>query len=531
MRKSFLISGLFIVLLFAALSWQLPSARFLFAVSVVIYALGLYDILQRRHTILRNFPVLGHFRFLLELIRPEIQQYFIEGYADGKPFSREQRAVVYQRSKLSVDTVAFGTQLDVYKVGSEWIDHSLQPAAKMTHEPRVVIGNEQCSKPYSASLFNISAMSFGSLSKNAILALNKGAQLGGFIQDTGEGGLTEYHLRNGGDITWEIGSGYFGCRTLDGKFSEEKFTEKAVLPNVKMIEVKLSQGAKPGHGGILPAAKVSQEIANIRGVKMGEDCVSPAMHTAFDSPLSLMQFIATLRRLSGGKPVGFKLCVGKKREFFAICKAMLQTGITPDFITVDGSEGGTGAAPLEFANWVGTPLNEGLTFVHNTLVGIGLRDKVRIIASGKVITGFDIAAKIALGADLCNTGRGMMFAVGCIQALRCNTNRCPTGVATQDLSLMKGLDVQDKSTRVFNYHRLTIDSFLEVLAAVGLTSPQELRPWHILRRINDTQIRHYNEIYEYIEPGALLRPDPPAWYHQHWLSASPESFHHSAATV
>jgi glutamate synthase domain-containing protein 2 len=524
MRIKFLLVGFFILAFLGGLSAIYPSAGVFALIAFVLYIIGIHDLFQKKHSILRTFPVIGHIRYLLELIRPEIQQYFIEGYADGKPFSREQRAVVYQRAKLDIDTTPFGTQLDLYSVGTEWIDHSIAPKPKLKEFPKVKIGNEQCKKPYMASLFNVSAMSYGSLSKNAVMALNRGAKLGGFIQDTGEGSLTPYHLKHGGDLTWQIASGYFGCRTPEGKFDPEKFQKKATLENVKMIEIKLSQGAKPGHGGILPGKKVTPEIAEIRGVPPGVDCISPPAHSAFRTPLEMMAFIAQLRELSGGKPIGFKLCIGKKHEFLAICKAMLQTKIYADFITVDGSEGGTGAAPLEFTNWVGTPLNEGLTFVQNSLVGAGLRDKVKIIASGKVITGFDIAAKLSLGADVCNSARGMMFAIGCIQALRCNTNQCPTGVATQDPHLVEGLVVADKSQRVANYHRQTLDSFLDVLAAAGLSSPQDLEPHLIQRRINDTEVLAYDKIYRYLEPGALLADKVPSSFEFSWKAAQAESF-------
>jgi glutamate synthase domain-containing protein 2 len=524
MQKKFLFYGFIFICALGLFSLIYREAGLLFFLAVALYIVGIHDIFQKKHAILRTYPVIGHVRYLLELIRPEIQQYFIEGYSDGKPFSREQRAVVYQRAKVDVDTTPFGTQLDLYAVGAEWIDHSISPKPKMTSEPRVLIGNEQCSKPYSASLFNISAMSFGSISKNAVAALNRGAKLGGFIQDTGEGSLTKYHLMYGGDITWQVATGYFGCRTLEGKFDRSKFQEKAILENVKMIEIKLSQGAKPGHGGILPAAKITPEIAEIRGIPMGVDCISPAAHTAFTTPSGMMAFVSELRKLSGGKPIGFKLCVGKRHEFLAICKAMMKTGVVVDFITVDGAEGGTGAAPLEFTNWMGTPLNEGLNFVHNSLVGCGLRKKIKIIASGKVITGFDIAAKLAMGADLCNTARGMMFAVGCIQALRCNTNQCPTGVATQDPDLVRGLDVIDKSVRVSNYHRLTISSFLDVLAAAGLSNPSELHPHLVQRRINDTEVLHYDQIYHYLREGELLSGPVPERFKGAWERANPETF-------
>lgn len=491
---------------------------------IPLFGLGMWDVLQTKHSIRRNFPLIGHGRYLLEQIRPEINQYFIESNWDGMPFNRSKRSVVYQRAKGQTDTVPFGTQTDVYSTGYEWINHSLVPKPVLKEGPRVLIGGKDCRQPYSASVFNISAMSYGSLSNNAVRALNKGAKLGGFYHNTGEGGLSPYHLENGGDIVWQIGTGYFGCRDADGNFDEENFKKRAHLPQVKMIELKLSQGAKPGHGGILPAAKVTAEIAQIRGVSQGKDVLSPPAHTAFSTPRGLLEFIARLRELSGGKPVGFKLCLGKHREFLAICKAMLQTGILPDFITVDGGEGGTGAAPMEFSDSVGTPLNDGLIFIHNALVGIGVRDQIKIICSGKVTTGFAIASKLALGADLCNSARGMMFALGCIQALRCNNNTCPTGVATQDLDLVKGLNVGDKSVRVKNFHHATVHSFLEVIAAAGLSHPSELRPWHIQRRVSAWEVKHYGEIYPYIESNALLGAEAPQAYARPWTAANAESF-------
>lgn len=492
-------------------------------VAFPLVAIGYADLFQKKQTIRRNFPVIGNFRYLFELIRPEINQYFVESNIDGKPFSRERRSLIYQRSKGVTDTVPFGTQQDVYAANYEWVNHSLAPKAILKEEPRVRIGGKDCKQPYEASIFNVSAMSYGSLSRTAVLALNKGAKIGGFYHNTGEGGLSPYHLEPGGDIVWQIGTGYFSARGPDGKFSEEEFKKRAVYPQVKMIEIKLSQGAKPGHGGILPASKVTKEIAEIRGVPMGEDVLSPPGHTAFDSPEGLLRFVKRLRDLSGGKPVGFKLCVGKRREFFAIVKAMLSTGIRPDFITVDGGEGGTGAAPLEFSNSVGTPLSEGLVFVHNALVGAGVREEIRIIASGHVTTGFALLTKMALGADLCNSARGMMFALGCIQALRCNNNTCPTGVATQDPALYKGLDVGDKSARVAHFHHATVHSFLEVLAAAGLAHPRDIRPWHVQRRITTTEVRHYGELFDFLAPGELLT-DPPEAYSRAWSQAGPGSW-------
>ncbi len=486
--------------------------------------LGLYDVLQTKQTIRRNFPVIGHGRYLMEMIRPEINQYFVESNWDGMPFNRGMRSIVYQRSKNQLDTLPFGTQMNVYAEGYEWINHSLAPLAPLKEEPRVKVGGKDCKKPYSASIFNISAMSYGALSKAAILALNSGAKKDHFYHNTGEGGLSPYHLEPGGDLVWQVGTGYFSCRDKDGRFSPSLFEKRANLPNVKMIEIKLSQGAKPGHGGILPAKKVTHEISEIRGVPMGIDVLSPPAHTAFNSPEGLLGFLKLLRDLSGGKPVGFKMCLGKHREFFAICKAMIKTDIFPDFITIDGGEGGTGAAPLEFSDSVGTPLVDAMIFVHNALVGINLRDQIRLIVSGKVTTGFSIASKLALGADICNSARGMMFALGCIQALRCNSNTCPAGVATQDLELVGGLNVPDKAQRVANFHRGTVHSFLEVLAAAGLALPSDLRPWHIHRRITSSEVKNYSEIYKYIETGSLLKPEPPAPYARPWICADSTSF-------
>lgn len=524
MRKLFWIISIALFSAVGAVSFFWPPVLTSLFALVPLFGLGVADIAQKRQSIRRNFPVIGHGRYLLEMIRPEINQYFIESNWDGMPFNREQRSVVYQRAKGVTDTLPFGTQTDVYRAGYEWINHSLAPKPVLHEAPRIRIGGRDCKQPYLASLFNVSAMSYGSLSQNAILALNRGAKLGGFYHNTGEGGLSPYHLQEGGDIVWQVGTGYFGCRDKTGNFSPEEFRKRAILPQVKMIEIKLSQGAKPGHGGILPARKVTPEIAEIRGVEMGKDVLSPPAHTAFSSPRGLLEFVAKLRELSGGKPVGFKLCLGKHREFLAICKAMLESGILPDFITVDGGEGGTGAAPVEFADSVGTPLNDGLIFVHNALNGIGVRDQVRIICSGKITTGFSLASKLALGADLCNSARGMLFAIGCIQALRCNSNTCPTGVATQDPELVKGLHVGDKSARVRNFHHATLHSFLEVLAASGLDHPSELRPWHIQRRVSEYEVRHYGEIYPYIENGALLRGEVPKAYARPWEAADASTF-------
>ena len=480
MRNIFMLVSVCVFAVVFGLGFFWP--HFLLALIIVIplFLLGVLDMTQKKQAIRRNFPILGHFRYLFEEVRPEIQQYFVENNSDGMPFSREARSVVYQRAKGALDTLPFGTQHDVYSVGYEWINHSLAPKKTLTEDPRVRIGGPDCKKPYMAAHLNVSAMSYGSLSHAAVLALNQGAQMGSFYHNTGEGGLTPYHQQNGGDLTWQIGTGYFSCRNKDGSFDPKLFQERASLDQVKMIEIKLSQGAKPGHGGILPAAKVTEEISKIRGVEMGKDVISPPAHSAFSTPLEMLLFIQKLRELSGGKPVGFKLCVGKRREFFSIVKAMIKTGITPDFITVDGGEGGTGAAPLEFSNSIGTPLNDGIIFVHNALVGSGLRDRIKIIASGKVTKGFHIASKIAIGADLCNSARGMLFSLGCIQALRCNSNKCPTGIATQRPDLVVGLDVTDKSVRVARFQHETIKSFLEVISACGLRMVPAV---HLISRI------------------------------------------------
>lgn len=513
------------VLAFAVLSLLFfPQLLWLLIILVPLLVLGWRDYTQTTHAVLRNFPIVGHGRYLLEKIRPEIHQYFVESDTEGVPFDRDQRSLVYQRSKDVRDTVPFGTKENVYETGYEWVNHSLAPRNVHGGDLRITIGGPDCTQPYSASIFNISAMSYGSLSANAVLALSQGAQMGEFAHNTGEGGISSHHIDGGGDLIWQIGTGYFGCRAEDGTFSAEKFRQNATLPNVKMIELKLSQGAKPGHGGILPAAKLTPEIAKIRGVPQGKDVLSPRGHSSFDTPIGLLEFIREMRELSGGKPVGFKLCVGKRREFLAICKAMVQTGITPDFIVVDGGEGGTGAAPLEFSNHVGAPLVDGLIFVHNALVGFDVRDKIKVIASGKVTSGFGMVKRLALGADACYSARGMMLALGCIQALKCNSNHCPVGVATQDPKLMDGLVPSAKNVRVASFHNETIESVCEILGAMGLSEPEALRPWHIMRRVSHTEIRHYGEIYEFIEPSALLAEPYPASYERACRAATAGSF-------
>jgi len=509
----------------AAGSYFSPAAYYGLLIVGPIVLLGTADMLQTKRAIRRNFPVIGHARFLLEEIRPEIQQYFIESNTDGKPFPREDRDVIYQRSKGERSTLPFGTQRDVYAEGYEWINHSMAPIEPDEMRPRVWIGADTCAQPYEASILNISAMSFGSLSSEAISALNIGAREGGFAHNTGEGSISPHHLQ-GGDLIWQVGTGYFGCRNEDGGFDPKKFAKNASRDVVKMIEIKISQGAKPGHGGILPAAKITPEIAEIRGVPLGQDVISPSSHTAFSTPVGLLEFVARLRDLSGGKPVGFKLCIGKRREFLAVCKAMLETGLHPDFITVDGGEGGTGAAPAEFSNSLGCPLIEGLTFVHNSLVGIGLRDRVKVIASGKVASGFDLVRRLALGADACYAARSMMMSMGCIQARRCNSNECPVGIATQNPSLRAGLVVATKSSRVDRYHAETVDAAMELLGAAGIASPVDLRPWHIIRRVSPLEIRHYGEIIDYLEPGKLLGEEIPSEFERAWKSASSTSFEH-----
>ncbi|AMP16411.1 FMN-binding glutamate synthase family protein [Collimonas pratensis] len=491
----------------------------------LLSALGIWDMNQRSHAILRNYPLMGHFRFLFEMIRPEMRQYFFESDNDGAPFTRKERSLVYQRAKGEVDSRPFGTELDVKMRGYEWVGHSLSPTIIASHDFRVTVGAERA-QPYSMSVFNVSAMSFGALSANAIRALNRGAKKGGFAHDTGEGSISPYHREFGGDLLWQIASGYFGCRNGDGSFNEEKFVAQATSPQVKMITVKLSQGAKPGHGGVLPAAKITPEISATRGVPMGVDCISPATHSSFSNPIGLLEFIQKLRTLSGDKPVGFKLCVGHPWEFFGIVKAMLQTGILPDFIVVDGSEGGTGAAPLEFVDHVGMPLQEGLLLVHNALVGAGLRDRIKIGASGKVITAFDLARTLAIGADWCNSARGFMFSLGCIQSQSCHTDRCPTGVATQDIGRQKALVVPDKAERVYRFHESTLHALQELVQAAGLPHASALRAHHIVRRTSDHEVKLMSDLLSYLQPGDLLNQNYryPV-FAKYWPISRAESFH------
>ena len=515
------------LLLFGFTFVAFDTGGFMALVCLGFAVLGVRDVRQRRHAVIRNYPVIGHLRYLLEFIRPEIRQYFIESDREAVPFSRQQRSLVYQRAKGDSDKRPFGSQLDTHATGYEWMNHSLAPTQLPTHDFRVTIGNggTSCTQPYEASIFNISAMSFGALSANAILALNGGAKRGRFAHDTGEGSISQHHRVHGGDLIWEIGSGYFGCRNDDGSFNEARFRDNACDPQVKMIELKLSQGAKPGHGGVLPGPKVTPEIAAARGVPVGVDCVSPAAHSAFSTPIEMMQFIERLRQLSGGKPTGFKLCIGHPWEWFAIAKAMLETGIVPDFIVVDGAEGGTGAAPLEFTDHVGAPLQEGLLLVHNTLVGLNLRSRVKLGCAGKVVSAFDIARMMALGADWCNAARGFMFALGCIQAQHCHTGHCPTGVATQDAQRQKALVVPTKSERVYNFHQQTLHALKELVQAAGLNHPGEISASHIVRRNSEHGVKLLANLLPYVEPGALLTGEMPHQvFRTYWPMAQAGSF-------
>jgi glutamate synthase domain-containing protein 2 len=512
-----LVLSLALVALFLALG--VPIAAAVFAIPVLV---GLYDLLQRRHSILRNYPILGHMRFALESVRPELQQYFIERNTDGRPYDRDTRTAIYERAKGVKDEQAYGTEREVNEPGYEWLLHSNAPIEPPKDQPRVRIGGPDCTKPYDMALLNVSAMSFGALSANAITALNRGAAAGGFAHDTGEGGLTDHH-RHGGDLVWEVGTGYFGARTKDGDFDPRLFAEKAALDEVKMVSLKLSQGAKPGIGGVLPGPKVTAEIAQARGVPKGETCVSPPSHRVFSTPRELVLFLARMRELAGGKPTGFKLCVGARHELLAIAKAMLAEGITPDFIVVDGSEGGTGAAPAEYEDHVGTPLTEGLIMVHNTLVGTGLRDRIRIGASGKVATGSDVVKRLAQGADYTNAARAMMMATGCIMSQRCHTNQCPVGVATQDPKRARALDVEDKFQRVRRYQHATVAEAQRLLGSMGLADPGAVTPHNLMRRVDHVTSRSYAELYEWLEPGQLLDEAPEAWAAD-WAHADPDGF-------
>ena len=522
--KIFYITSILALLIIGGLYPVWHHSLYLLILAIPLIALGIYDI-NSPHNVLRNYPVIGHLRYMFEFIRPEIQQYFVATNLSGRPFNREVRSLVYARAHRDIDTHPFGTEHDITSEGYEFMQHSIHVKKAAKECSRILVGCPDCKKPYSASRINASAMSFGALGKNAVMAINLGAKLGNFAQNTGEGGLTPYHLKHGGDIIWQLGTGYFGARTCDGDFDDEKFIEKANLNAVKMIEIKISQGAKPSHGGLLPADKISREIADIRGIPMNQDCLSPPDHSQFSTPIELLHFVKKLRDQTGGKPVGFKLCIGRRTEFMGICKAMIKTGILPDFITIDGAEGGTGAAPLEFTNRFGMPINEGLAFAHNCLVGSGVRDKIRVIASGKVATGFDVIMKLALGANMVNQAREMMFSVGCIQALRCHTNTCPTGVATQDPRRNRALVVKDKGPHVRNYHELTMESFLEMVGAMGLDNPNDLKPDMIFYRLNEGDSLPFTELFHYIEPRHFLENENiHPFFAKDWVTSSAEHF-------
>ncbi|WP_454918275.1 FMN-binding glutamate synthase family protein [Xanthobacter sediminis] len=495
-----------------------------FCVLFPLVLLGVFDVIQPNHSLLRNYPVIGSMRWLFEAIRPYLRQYLMEDDLSEKPYNRDDRSLVYARSKNEEDRQPFGTELDTYAAEYEWMTHSLAPTPVSKDPFRVTVGGPACTRPYSASVLNVSAMSFGSLGGNAIEALNLGAKRGGFYHDTGEGSLSKYHRLHGGDIVWEIASGYFGCRNPDGTFSPERFRERAADDQVKMIEIKLSQGAKPGHGGMLPGAKVTPEIAEARGIPVGVDCISPARHSAFSTPVELMEFVAKLRELSGGKPVGLKLCVGHPTEVFAMAKAMLKTGIRPDFIVVDGSEGGTGAAPHELADHVGMPLREGLIIVRNALVGTGLRPEVRLAASGKVTSGFSMAANMAIGADWCNAARAFMFSLGCVMSMRCHTGQCPTGVTTTDPHLQRGLVVEEKAERVESFHHHTVAALAELVAAAGLDHPGDLLPHHVYHRVSPIEVKALDHIYPFLHADILLAAPDETPYATDWSAADPDSF-------
>jgi len=495
--------------------------------TVPLVLLGTYDHFQTRHSLLRNYPIVGHLRFLIEGTGAELRQYIVESNTEGRPFNRDMRSLIYQRSKNVSDKKPFGTELDVYESGYGWLAHSIAPRAVPEDAGksfRVEVGGPSTTKPYSASLYNISAMSFGSLSGPAICALNKGAAQGGFAHNTGEGGISKYHREFGGDLIWQIGTGYFGCRAADGGFDADHFAEQARWDQVKMIEIKLSQGAKPGHGGILPGKKVTAEIADARRVEVGKTVVSPPFHTAFSSPIELLEFVARLRELSDGKPVGFKLCIGRPHEFFAICKAMVKTGILPDFVTIDGAEGGTGAAPIEFSNHVGLPLKEGVIFAHNALLGIDVRDRVRIAAAGKLVSAFHLATAHAIGADWCNSARGFMFALGCIQAQTCHSNECPVGVATQNPKLARAVVPSDKGERVYHFHHNTVHALADIVAAAGLDHPNKLAPHHVYQRTTETEIHTLASLYPHFERGQLLEDRASPTLQRHWDVAQAETF-------
>ena len=526
MRKTIFQVLIGINLLVVLMSFLAPLIAWFLIITLPLLITAIHDSRQTKHAILRNFPLIGRARWIIESVRPFVQQYILETDTGGAPISRMFRNIVYQRAKNSRDTIPFGTQIDTDKTGYEWIGHSLSAlnVEDIDSDPRITIGSRHCKQPYSASILNISAMSFGSLSKPALQALNKGAHLGGFYHNTGEGGVSPYHLEYGADVVWQVGTGYFGCRNDAGGFDAKKFGQQAAHINIKMIEIKLSQGAKPGHGGILPASKNTQEIADIRGVKVGTQVDSPSTHSVFSTPIELINFVQTLRDLSGGKPIGIKLALGRRSEFVAICKAMVELNITPDFVTVDGGEGGTGSAPLEYSNSIGSPLREALAFVDDCLVGFGVREDIKIIASGKIISGFHLVKNLALGADVCNSARGMMLALGCVQSLSCNTNECPTGVATQDPSLSSGLIPANKAERVYQFHKKTVHATVDIISSAGLTSPCDLNRTYIFRRVNQQEVKRYDEIFPHMVSAGFIQDCIPENYKIDVAEANANSF-------
>jgi len=513
-----------LLILLAIAAALLPWARYALIMLLPLLAVAVYDFFQTSHTLWRNYPLLARFRWLMEDIRPFAQAYVVEGDLEGRPFSHQERALVYARAKGDLDSHPMGTELNVYSDEYEWLGHSVVPNDKAPEYWRLNIGGPDCTQPYSSALLNISAMSFGSLSAKAVEALNLGAKMGDFAHDTGEGSISKYHRAHGGDLIWEIGSGYFGCRADDGAFDTGLFAENAATSQVKMIEIKLSQGAKPGHGGVLPGKKVTQEIAEARGIAVGEDCLSPASHSTFSTPIEMLHWIAQLRDLCGGKPVGIKLCVGQPHEVFAIAKAMLETGITPDFVTVDGAEGGTGAAPLELSNSIGMPLREGLIMVRNALVGTGLKNRVKIGASGKIHSGAQMAKAFAMGADWCNAARPFMFSLGCVQSMNCHRGNCPTGIATQETWRQRGLVVEDKAPRVARYQRQTVHSLREIVVAMGLDSPWDIQPHDMRERLNGAKSDAIDNIYDFVPEGALVNDPDATDLAKYWHSARADSF-------
>ena len=500
MRNTILSIFIIATVLCGILVYFLPQTGtiILLSISGLLTTIVIHDSIQTKHSLLRSFPLIARLRWLFEEEREKIQQYFIEDNLNGTPINREKRSFVYQRSKLEKETIPFGTQHNVNAKGYEFVKHSLFPKDhhKVTGE-KVLFGSDKCIQKYKASLINISAMSFGSLSKNAIMALNQGAKMGDFAHNTGEGGVSPYHLQ-GGDLIFQVGTGYFGAgKSVDGKrvFDDEIFRKNAIRPEVKMIEIKFSQGAKPGHGGILPAKKNTEEIAKIRSVEPFTQVDSPPSHSAFSNFDEMISFIQKVRDLSEGKPVGIKFCVGNNQEISTMIKAFADAKNYPDFISVDGGEGGTGSAPLEFTNYMGTPLIEGLVFVNKLLKEHNLKDQIKIIAAGKAVDAFDIVKLLALGADAIGMARSFMLSLGCIQARECNLDTCPVGVATQDADLVKALVVEKKNVRVKNYHYKTIVAVKEVIAAMGIDSISDVKPSEVFRRRKDEEIVSLEEVY------------------------------------